>query len=124
MDESIDKLALKTLDRGTIVPGKTVQLDVTAWCQSATDRVDLYYTTNAASPSWTALATNLACTGSGAKTFTKSFTVGNNTGVHAVRAQIRYGGLLNTCSAGSYNERDDLAFTVDAPQTQTAALLQ
>jgi hypothetical protein len=124
VDESIDKLALKTLDRGTIVPGKQVQLDVTAWCQSSTDRVDLYYTTNAASPSWTALATNLVCTGSGAKTFSKSFTVGTNTGVHAVRAQIRYGGLLNTCSAGSYNERDDLAFTVDAPQTQTAGLLQ
>ena len=123
-DESIDKLVLKTADRGTIVPGKQVQLDVTAWCQSSTDRVDLYYTTNAASPSWSVLATNLACTGSGPKVFSKSFTVGSPTGNHAIRAQIRYGGVLNTCSSGGYNERDDLVFTVASPQTQTAASMR
>jgi len=118
VDESIDKMVLKTLDRSTIVPGKQVQLDVSAWCQSATDRVDLYYTTNAASPSWSPLATNLACTGPGAKVFTRTFTVGSTAGAHAIRAQIRYGGLLNTCSAGSYNERDDLVFTVATPVAQ------
>jgi len=122
VDESIDKMVLKSVDRSTLVPGTSVKLDVTVWCQSATDRVDLYYTTNAASPSWSPLATNQACTGSGSKVFSKTFNVGSTAGAHAIRAQIRYGGLLNTCSAGSYNERDDLVFTVAAPLAQTASL--
>jgi hypothetical protein len=118
VDESIDKLVLRTLDRSIIAPGSSVKLDVTAWCQSSTDRVDLFYTTNAASPSWSPLATNLACTGSGQRVFSRTFNVGGTAGAHAIRAQIRYGGLLNTCSAGNYNERDDLVFTVAAPLAQ------
>ena len=39
----------------------------------------------------------------------------------SVRAQIRYGGLASTCTAGLYNDRDDLAFTVQGPSlTQLA----
>ncbi|WP_224245000.1 endopeptidase [Hyalangium gracile] len=121
VDESIDKLVLKSVDRSTIMPGTALKLDVSVWCQSGTDRVDLYYTTNAASPSWTPLVTGLACTGSGPKVFSQNFNAGSTPGTHAVRAQIRYGGVVNTCAGGSYNERDDLAFTVVSPLAQTIA---
>jgi hypothetical protein len=119
-DESIDKIVVKSLDKSIIAPGTPVKLDVTVWCQSATDRVDLYYTTDAASPTWAPLTTSLPCTGAGAKTFSQTFNAGATGGLHAVRAQIRYGGLLTTCTSGNYNERDDLAFTVTAPLAQVA----
>jgi trimeric autotransporter adhesin len=121
LDESIDKLVLTSSNRSTIVPGAAVKLDVTVWCQSATDRVDLFYTTDAANPSWSPLTTGLACTGSGPKQFSTTFNVGANAGAHAVRAQLRYGGLPNSCATGSYNDRDDLVFTVAAPFAQTAS---
>ncbi len=117
-DESIDKLKLSTADRGLIVPGKEVRLDVTAYCRSSTDKLDLYYTTDANAPAWTALVTSMPCAGSGLRTFTHMFTVGDNAGAHALRAQLRYGGLPSTCSSGSYNDRDDLVFTVAAPFAQ------
>jgi hypothetical protein len=118
-DESIDKMLLATPDKSLIVPGAQVKLDVSVWCRSSTDKVDLYYTTNAASPSWSLLSTQ-SCTGSGAKTISQTFTVGSATGDHAIRAQIRYGGLAGTCVAGGYNERDDLVFNVAAPVTRSA----
>ena len=121
LDESIDKLVLNASNKGTIVPGSAVKFDATVWCQSGTDRVDLFYATDAANPSWSPLVTGLACTGAGAKTFSTTFNVGANAGAHAVRAQIRYGGLVTTCTAGGYNERDDMVFTVAAPLAQTAS---
>jgi hypothetical protein len=114
-DESINKLRLTTADKGLIVPGKSVKLEVTAYCVNATDKVDLYYTANAASPSWTPLALSLPCSLASTKVFSHTFTVGASAGMHAVRAQIRYGGIASTCTAGAYNERDDLAFAVAEP---------
>jgi hypothetical protein len=114
-DESVEKLVLTSSDRSTIVPGSAVKLDVSVWCQGTKDRVDLFYTTDASNPTWSPLVTGLACTASGAKTFSHTFNVGSTAGNHAIRAQIRYGGLLNTCSAGSYNDRDDMVFAVSAP---------
>jgi hypothetical protein len=117
-DESIDKLRLTTADKGLIVPGKSVKLEVTAYCVNSTDKVDLYYTTNASSPSWTPLATSLPCSTASFKVFSHTFTVGASAGMHAVRAQLRYGGIASTCTPGSYNERDDLAFAVAEPVAQ------
>jgi hypothetical protein len=114
-DESIEKLLLSTPDKGLIVPGKPVKLDVTVYCVNSTDKVDLYYTTNASNPSWAPLATNLACSTASLKVFSHNFTVGATSGQHAVRAQVRYGGMASTCTTGSYNERDDMVFTVAEP---------
>jgi hypothetical protein len=115
-DERIDKLLLATPDKSLIVPGKSVKLDVTVNCVNTTDKVDLYYTTNASNPSWTPLATGLVCSATGGiKVFSHTFTVGASSGQHAVRAQVRFGGLAGICTAGSYNERDDMVFTVAEP---------
>ncbi len=120
-DESINKLLISTTDRGLIVPGKQVKLDVTVNCVNSTDKVDLYYATNASNPSWTPLATSLACPGTGGlKVFSHTFAVGANAGQHAVRAQIRFGGLPSICTSGSYNERDDMIFTVADPVAAAA----
>jgi trimeric autotransporter adhesin len=116
VDESIDRVLIRTTDQGNFTPGKQVTVTVTAWCYSSSDKLDLYYTTNVSTPSWTALATSLSCpTTRGVYTFNHTFTLnGSATGQQAVRAQLRYGGSAGTCVAGSYNDRDDLVFTVSS----------
>jgi hypothetical protein len=114
VDESIDRVVIRTVDNGAFAAGKQVTVSVTAWCWGTTDQFDLYYTTNAGTPAWTALTTNQACTASGTRTFTHTFTLGSTTGNHAIRAQFRYGGTASSCTSGSYNDRDDLIFNVAA----------
>lgn len=121
-DESIERMLLKSTDEATITTGKEVRVDVTVWCFSASDRLDLYYTTDVGTPSWTQLVASLACTAKGTRTFSHTFTTGSTAGQHAVRAQLRYGttGPSSACVSGNYNERDDLVFTVSAPISHAA----
>jgi hypothetical protein len=113
-DESIDRVVIKTVDNGPFAAGKQVTVSVTAWCWGTSDSFDLYYTTNAGAPAWTALTTNQACTASGARTFTHTFNLGATAGTHAIRAQFRYTGTASSCTAGGYNDRDDVVFGVGA----------
>ncbi|WP_225408336.1 endopeptidase [Stigmatella hybrida] len=125
-DESIDRIAIKTVDQGAFAPGKQVTVDVTVWCYGSTDFLDLYYTTAVGTPSWTELVKNLACTGAGSKTFSQTFTLhGTATGQQAVRAQFRYGtsSTVVACTSGGYNDRDDLVFPVSAAVAPKQALL-
>ncbi|NTX03767.1 endopeptidase [Myxococcus sp. CA040A] len=112
-DESIDRVVIKTTDQGAFATGKQVTVEVTVWCWGTTDFFDLYYTTNASAPSWTALTTNVACTAGGvARTFTHTFNLGATAGTHAIRPQFRFNGTASACTSGSYNDRDDLVFSV------------
>ncbi len=114
VDESIDRIVVKSVDGLNLAAGKQAQIDVTAWCWSSTvDFLDLYYTTNTTTPTWTAIATGITCGGTGARTISRTFTLGS-AGQHAIRAQFRYNGTAGTCTAGSYNDRDDLYFNVAA----------
>ncbi|GBC84344.1 hypothetical protein HRbin11_00769 [bacterium HR11] len=112
-DESVDRIVVQTTDGTALGPGKQVRIDATVWCWGTSDYVDIYYTSNANSPTWTAVATGLQCNVSGqAKTFSVTMTLANVSGLHAVRVQERYGGSASACTSGSYNDRDDLAFQV------------
>ncbi|MBI4597804.1 MAG: S8 family serine peptidase [Candidatus Omnitrophica bacterium] len=112
-DESIDQLIVRTVDGSALAPGKNAIVDATVWCWGTSDYLDLYYTADATSPSWTPIATNLQCAASSqTKTFSQSLTLVNAQGLHAVRAQFRYGGAASTCTVGSYNDHDDLVFQV------------
>ena len=102
-----------------IVPGDKVVQAPTA----SPDYIDLYYTSSAGTPSWTPVATGIQCLYGETSIFTRTFTLANVTGVHAVRAQIRFGGSASSCTSGSYNDRDDLAFRVDPP-AQTPVVLE
>ncbi|HKQ60524.1 MAG TPA: hypothetical protein VJS92_04515 [Candidatus Polarisedimenticolaceae bacterium] len=135
--ESVDRITVKSTDSLGLRPGHQAQVDVTVWCRgtgagpmnlgrttqlrAAPDSVDLYYTSNASSPSWTAIATNLSCP-PGAATLTRTFTLANVAGTHAVRAQIRNGGSASACTAGVYNDRDDLTFRVDPLPVEAVSL--
>jgi hypothetical protein len=120
-DESLEQITLKTVDQGNLAPGKQVQATFRVYCYSTSDRLDVYYTTNTTTPSWATLATNLACTASGFQTFTQTFNLNATaTGQQAIRGNFRFGGTAGTCSTGSYNDRDDLAFTVSPTIAQAA----
>ncbi|WP_225412935.1 endopeptidase [Stigmatella hybrida] len=115
-DESIDRMAIKTVDKGPLYAGKKVTVEVTVWCFGTADSLDLYYTTKPSKPYWNTLATSLPCTAADAgkaKTFTHTFNLqSSSTGLQAIRAQFRYQSSAGTCSTGNYNDRDDLIFTV------------
>jgi hypothetical protein len=114
-DESIDRVVIKSADGSNLAAGKQATVDVTVWCySSSSDALDLYYTTSTTAPAWTAIATGIACGGTGARTLSRTFTLGSTPGQHAVRAQLRYSGSAGTCVAGGYNDRDDLFFNVSS----------
>jgi leucyl aminopeptidase len=110
VDESNDRLKVSTLDGTNLAAGKQVRVEATVWAYSSfsADKLDLYYTGNAASPSWTLIGT-LTPTAAGAQTLSATYTLPAGA-LQAVRAQFRYQGAAGTCTSGGYNDRDDLVF--------------
>ncbi|MFY1827991.1 endopeptidase [Myxococcus fulvus] len=115
LDESIDRVVLRSVDGGPITPGKQVKVDVTVWCYDATDKLNLYYAPVSGFPLWSTLVTGLQCTGSGAKTFSHTFTVGSSVGQHVLRAQfVEASSPQLSCTFGFYDDNDDVVFGVSA----------
>ncbi|WP_083969068.1 Ig-like domain-containing protein [Hyalangium minutum] len=111
-DESLDQIAIYTLDGTPFAPGKTVQIDVTVWAYTAggSDKLDLYYASDATNPVWTYLTT-LTPTATGSRVLSATYVLPSGT-LQAVRGNFRYGGSAGTCTTGSYDDRDDLVFAV------------
>ncbi|HYO69758.1 MAG TPA: Ig-like domain-containing protein [Archangium sp.] len=111
-DESLDRLKVSTLDGSALAAGKTVRIEATVWPWSSgsADALDLYYTANANSPSWTYLTT-LVPPGSGARVLSTTYTLPSGA-LQAVRGVFRYGGSLGACAQSSYTDHDDLFFSV------------
>jgi leucyl aminopeptidase len=85
----------------------------TVWAYSSftSDALDIYYTANANSPTWTLIGT-IVPTASGAQTLSSTFTLPTGA-LQAVRANFRYQGSASSCSAGAYDDHDDLIFAVN-----------
>jgi hypothetical protein len=113
VDESIDRVRILTTDGSALAAGKTVRIETTVWAFSppAGDKLDLYYTANATSPSWVFLTTLTPMFVGGARTLTTTYTLPAGS-LQAVRVQFRYQGAASTCTLGAYNDRDDLIFAV------------
>ncbi|MGH3861469.1 MAG: hypothetical protein ACRDSQ_18075, partial [Actinokineospora sp.] len=121
-DESNDRLKVSTTDGTNFAPGKTVRIDASVWVWTGgptSDHLDLYFTANASSPSWTFLTTiNPTAAQGGAQTFSATYTLPSGA-LQAVRAQFRYQGSASPCTVGSFNDRDDLVFAVSSPPVTT-----
>ena len=111
-DESNDRIVVSTLDGSDFAAGSTVQVSATvwAWNTGSSDTLDLYYTADANSPSWTLIGSTTA-PGGGAQTITAQYVLPSG-GLQAVRANFRYNGSASPCSGGSYDDADDLVFAV------------
>src|SRR6202163_4703270 len=114
-DESNDRLVVQTTDGSNLAPGKTVKVSATVWAYSGftSDHLDLYYAADASSPSWVLIGT-ITPTAAGAQTLSANYTLPSGGASQAVRAQFRYLGSASSCTAGSYNDHDDLVFAVGA----------
>ncbi|WNG30435.1 M20/M25/M40 family metallo-hydrolase [Cystobacter fuscus] len=110
-DESNDALKVSTTDGTTLAAGKTVKIDATVYAYStSSDKLDLYYTTNVASPTWTLIGT-YSPSSTGTTTISATYTLPAG-GVQAIRANFRYQGSAAACSTGGYDDHDDLIFAV------------
>jgi trimeric autotransporter adhesin len=118
-DESNDRIKVSTVDGTDFGPGKTVRIDATvwAWTTPSSDKLDLFYAANASSPSWT-LITTLTPTVAGSQVLSATYTLPAGA-LQAVRAQFRYQSTAAACSAGGFNDRDDLVFAVTSTPSTT-----
>jgi Zn-dependent metalloprotease len=119
-DESNDRIRVFTTDGTNFAPGKTVQIDATvwAWTTPSADRADFYYAADATAPSWVLIGTRTP-TVAGAQTLSITYTMPNGGALQAVRVQFRYQSTTAACSAGAYNDRDDLVFAVTSTPVTT-----
>jgi bacterial leucyl aminopeptidase len=110
-DESNDRIVV-TSSSGSLMQGgsATVSATVWAWTTPSQDHLDLYFAANANSPSWVLIGT-ITPTVVGTQTISRTFTLPTGT-LQAVRAQFRYQGTASSCTAGSFNDHDDLIFAV------------
>ena len=114
-DESNDRLVISTTDGSGLAAGKTVKVSATVWAYSSftSDHLDLYYTANASSPTWTLIGT-ITPTAAGAQTLSANYTLPSGS-LQAVRAVFRYLGSASSCGTNSgYDDHDDLIFAVGA----------
>lgn len=119
VDESLDALRIATIDGTPLAPGKLVRIEATVWAYSsyASDHLDLYAASDATAPSWTFIAT-LTPTAAGRQVLTTTYTLPSGA-LQAIRGSFRYGGSAATCTAGGYDDHDDLVFATAAPVVDT-----
>ena len=114
-DESIDRIIVRTNDGTDFKSGATVTIEasVWAWSSGTSDRADFYYAIDASSPNWVFIATKTP-SGGGARTLSAEYTIPDGgKSIQAVRVNFRYQGTGETsCSKGSWDDVDDVAFRV------------
>jgi hypothetical protein len=119
-DESIDKIKVSVVGGGNLQEGAVVEIDATVYAWSATaDTADIYYATNANSPTWT-LVGSYKPGGTGLQSIKAQVTLGTGA-LQAVRVNFRYNGGTSTCSGGSYDDTDDIVFGVEAVVATTTS---
>ncbi len=120
VDESIDRVTVRTLDGTSLAPGKTASVEVTFFAVATEyDRVDLFYAGDANAPAWVPFAT-LTPTATGLQTLSATYVLPTGP-LQAVRAATRYAEAgPAACAPGSYDDRDDLVFAVATAGADTA----
>ena len=117
-DESLEAIKISSIDGGLLTAGKTAEItaSVFAWSTGASDTADFYYTSDASNVDWLYIG-SVTPSGGGEQDVKITYTLPQGT-TQAVRVQFRFGGTVTTCTYGSYNDRDDLVFTVSSAPGQ------
>lgn len=113
VDEHIDKITVAAVG-GQLQEGGLVEIQavVHAWSNGQTDTADFYIAADASNPAWVLIGSKVPL-GGGIQTLTMQHTLPAG-GVQAVRVNFRYAGRVSSCSRGSWDDVDDLAFAVAA----------
>jgi leucyl aminopeptidase len=111
--EMVNRVVISSVDGTTFHTGSVINIEVQvfAYRNGASDRLDIYYAPDARAPVWTLVGTQTA-PGGGDRTMTRQYTLPAGTDLQAIRARFRYQGSARPCAAGLYNDHDDVAFTV------------
>jgi hypothetical protein len=111
-DDQIYYLKVSRVDGAAMAAGRRVQVDVGVEINSPTyDAVDLFYASDANSPSWTFLTT-LRASATGLQVLSTDYVLPVG-GLQAVRARLRHSeSTLSPCSSGGLDDHDDLVFAV------------
>ncbi|MGC4118731.1 MAG: Ig-like domain-containing protein [Myxococcales bacterium] len=113
-NESLDRLRISRSGGGSFSPGATVTVEATVWVNNrSSDRLDLYYAANAASPVWQLIAT-LTPPGTGQRTLSASYVLPAGS-EQSIRGRFRRNGSPAPCGTGTYDDHDDLVFSVTSP---------
>ncbi|WP_242360263.1 MULTISPECIES: Ig-like domain-containing protein [Anaeromyxobacter] len=129
VDESIERIELRTEDGRALAPGVRARVDVTVFAAHPFDgdALELYHATRAGAPAWRLLATLLPAR-AGEQVLSTTLVV-PPAGLQALRARFRYGGEPGACGttvvwtevggvrtrrvvSGLYDDHDDVVFAV------------
>eukprot|EP00584_Thalassiosira_punctigera_P027200 CAMPEP_0172576890 /NCGR_PEP_ID=MMETSP1067-20121228/137953_1 /TAXON_ID=265564 ORGANISM="Thalassiosira punctigera, Strain Tpunct2005C2" /NCGR_SAMPLE_ID=MMETSP1067 /ASSEMBLY_ACC=CAM_ASM_000444 /LENGTH=755 /DNA_ID=CAMNT_0013369569 /DNA_START=150 /DNA_END=2417 /DNA_ORIENTATION=- len=116
VDESIDSITVSAVGGGELRANGLAKIEavVWAWSDGAYDTADFYYAATAGRfPTWTWIASRPAG-GEGLRTLDVEYTLPAGA-TQAVRVNFRYGGSQSSCTGGSWDDVDDLVFSV-APE--------
>jgi hypothetical protein len=111
VDESLDRLRVYTLDGGPLAFGKTVLVEATVW-GNVSDRLDLWAASNPTQQNWTYLTTLTPTGPTGIHTLFATYQLPAGSSRQALRGNFRHQGSPSTCSAGAFDDHDDLVFSV------------
>lgn len=119
-DESIDEIRVSAIGGGPLRAGAGAEIEVKAWPyqNGSGDTADFYHAADANAPTWEYIG-SLPAGGSGLRTLAVQFSLPNGP-LQAVRVNFRYLGSVGECSGNTWDDVDDLAFSV-APAPAGAA---
>jgi hypothetical protein len=111
VDESIEHVAIASLDGGLLAGGKPARIDVRAViADPAYDRIDVYAAADPAAPAFVLLAT-LEPAAAGEQTLTATVPLLGTTR-QVIRVALRGGGPAEVCGTTGYDDRDDVVIAV------------
>lgn len=122
-DESIEQISVKSVNGNQLVEGTRVEISTTlyAYQDGSDDTVDFYYSNSAdlTKPTWVYIDSMIPRANKDTLTVQYTLPTGE---LQAVRVNIRWRGTRSACPGGSYDDVDDLVFSV-AKSASSAVLV-
>jgi subtilisin family serine protease len=111
-DESIEHVAISSLDGSVLTGGKLARVDVRAYIADPVyDRLDVYVAADPAAPAFVLRAT-VEPTATGAQTLSATVPLAHSKR-QVVRVALRGGGLAEACGTTGYDDRDDVVLATE-----------
>ena len=110
VDESVDRVQVRTVSGGPLRAGEEVEVAVTFRAYATGDALLLYAAADATAPAWTPVAT-ITPTAGGEQTVTARYILPAG-GLQAVRARLAWAAPASACGSSPYDDQDDLTFEV------------
>lgn len=116
--ESIERIVIRsgavngTGSEKAMSEGGEATITASVWVRSTSeDYADFYYTVDVYNPNWQYIGTVIPA-GTGYQDLAMPYTLPFGASTQAVRVNFRYSGSSDHCTVGSYDDRDDLVFSV------------